>query len=106
MKTKRVTDLVIFDEEAARTEVLYETDRFFSQVVCVQGAQGIGPMSDPDADGLVVVLAGEVSAQIGKARARMKQWESVVVPPNEALTIRNASSEPSVVLLVLAPPPA
>lgn len=106
MKTKRVTDLVHFDDEAARTEVLYETDRVFSQVVCVQGAQGIGPMSDPAAEGLVVVLAGEVAAQIGKERARMKQWESALVPPNESLTIRNASSEPSVVLLVLAPPPA
>jgi len=106
MRTKRVTDLVNFDEDAARTEVLFETDRSFSQVVCVQGAQGIGPMSDPNAEGLVVVLAGEVATQIGKARVRMKQWESAIVPPNEALTIRNASPEPSVVLLVLAPPPA
>ena len=106
MKTRRVTDLVHFDEEQARTEVLYETDRLFSQVVCVQGSQGLGPMSDPDAEGLVVVLAGEVAAQIGRTRARMRQWDSALVPAGEALTLRNASAEPSVVLLVLAPPPA
>src|SRR5262245_16171487 len=105
MKTRRVTDLVHFGDEQARTEVLFETDRLFSQVVCVQGSQGLGPMSDPTAEGLLVVLAGEVAAQIGKARARMGQWESVLVPPGEALTLRNASAEPSVVLLVLAPPP-
>jgi hypothetical protein len=28
------------------------------------------------------------------------------VPPGEDLTIRNATAEPSVVLFVLAPPPA
>ena len=106
MKTRKVTDLVHFEDDAARTEVLYETRQLFSQVVCVQGSQGIGPMSDANSDGVVVVLAGEIATQVGKARARMRQWESALVPAGEELTFRNASEEPSVVLLVLAPPPA
>ena len=106
MKTRKVTDLVHFEDDAARTEVLYETRQLFSQVVCVQGSQGIGPMSDASSDGIVVVLAGEIATQIGKARARMRQWESALIPAGEELTLRNASEEPSVVLLVLAPPPA
>jgi len=73
--------------------------------VCVQGSQGIGPMSDASSDGIVVVLAGEIATQVGKTRARMRQWESALVPAGEELTLRNASEEPSVVLLVLAPPP-
>ena len=106
MNTRKVTDLVHFEDDAARTEVLYETRRLFSQVVCVQGSQGIGPMSDASSDGIVVVLAGEIATQVGKTRARMRQWESALVPAGEELTLRNASEEPSVVLLVLAPPPA
>ena len=106
METRIVTDLVYFNEESARTEVLHETERLFSQVICLQGAQGVGPMSDANADGLAVVLSGEVSTQVGKARARLRQWASVTVPAGEQLTLRNASEEPSVVLLVLAPPPA
>ena len=106
MNTRKVTDLVHFEDDAARTEVLYETRQLFSQVVCVQGSQGIGPMSDASSDGIVVVLAGEIATQIGKARARMRQWESALIPAGEELTLRNASEEPSVVLLVLAPPPA
>ena len=106
MQRRTVTDLVYFDEDHARTEVLHETNNLFSQVICLQEAQGVGPMSDPAADGLAVVLAGEVSAQVGKSRARLRQWESVLVPAGDQLTIRNASEEPSVVLLVLAPPPA
>ena len=105
MNTRKVTDLVHFEDDAARTEVLYETRQLFSQVVCVQGSQGIGPMSDASSDGIVVVLAGEIATQVGKTRARMRQWESALVPAGEELTLRNASEEPSVVLLVLAPPP-
>jgi glyoxylate utilization-related uncharacterized protein len=105
MKTRNVTDLIYFDEEAARTEVLHETEQLFSQVICLQEAQGVGPMQDATSEGLLVVLSGEVAAQIGRDRARMKQWASAIVSAGDELTIRNASSEPSVVLLVLAPPP-
>ena len=105
MKTRNVTDLIYFDEEAARTEVLHESEQLFSQVICLQEAQGVGPMQDATSEGLLVVLSGEVAAQIGRNRARMKQWASATVPAGDELTIRNASPEPSVVLLVLAPPP-
>ena len=106
MKTRDLTDLIHFTDDGPRTEVLAETSQLWSQVVCLQGAQGVGPMTDPRADGLVVVLAGEVAVQVGKGRARMRQWETVTVPVGAELTLRNASEEPGVVLLVLAPPPA
>jgi glyoxylate utilization-related uncharacterized protein len=106
MKTRTLTDLIHFDEEAPRTEVLEESEHLWSQVICLQGAQGLGPVSDERADGLVVVLAGQVAVQVGKGRARMDQWETVVVPAGQSLTVRNASPDPAVVLLVLAPPPS
>ena len=106
MKTRSLTDLVHFTEDGPRTEVLTETSQLWSQVVCLQGAQGVGPMADAVADGIVMVLAGEVAVQIGKGRARMRQWETVTVPAGAELTLRNASEEPGVVLLVLAPPPS
>jgi|SRR2546427_1334261 len=105
MRTRTLTDLVHFTEETPRTEVLFETGKLWSQVICLQGAQGVGPLADEDADGLLFVLSGEVAAQVGKARARLKQWGTAPIPAGDALTVRNASSEPSVVLLVLAPPP-
>jgi quercetin dioxygenase-like cupin family protein len=105
MKTRDIRDLVHFADDAARTEVLYETERLWSQVVCLQASQGLGPVSDPRADGLLTVLNGEVAAQVGNGRARMGRWESIVIPAGESLTLRNASDDPSVVLLVLAPPP-
>jgi quercetin dioxygenase-like cupin family protein len=105
MKPRDIRDLVWFADDAARHETLFETERIFSQVVCLQGAQGLGPLADPEADAVLTVLAGEVAAQVGKTRARMAQWEAIAVEHGQELTLRNASDEPSVVLLVLAPPP-
>src|SRR4029079_13931841 len=79
MKTRNVTDLIYFDDETARTEVLYETEQLFSQVICLHEAPGIVPVSARACGGVLVVLSGEVSAQIGRNRARMKQWVSATV---------------------------
>lgn len=106
MKTLDIRDLVRFSDDDPRRSTLVEADRLWSEVVCLQGTQGLGPLRDDDADGLLVVLAGTIATQVGKGRARMGQWESVLVPAGEDLTVRNASGEPSVVLLVAAPPPA
>ena len=105
MKTRNLTDLVRFSEDEARRQVLFDSDRLFSQVVCLQGNQMLGPLSDATSEAIVTVLTGEVAAQVGRGRARMKQWETALVPAGAELSLRNASPEPAVVLLVIAPPP-
>jgi glyoxylate utilization-related uncharacterized protein len=106
VKTIDIRDLVRFSDDEPRRWTLIEGERLWSEIVCLQRAQGVGPIRDDAADGIVVVLAGEVATQVGKGRARMKQWETVEVPAGMELTMRNASDEPSVVLLVVAPPPS
>lgn len=106
MKTLDIRNFVQFSDDEPRRRTLTEGGRLWSEIVCLQGAQGVGPIRDDDADGIVVVLAGEVATQVGKGRARMKQWEAVDVPAGLELTMRNASDEPAVVLLVVAPPPS
>jgi glyoxylate utilization-related uncharacterized protein len=105
MDARSLTDLIRFDEERGRTELLTETANLWSQVICLQDSQGVGPMRDDLAEGFLLVLAGEVAIQAGKSRARLGQWATTTVAAGEDLTIRNASAEPSVVLLVLSPPP-
>jgi glyoxylate utilization-related uncharacterized protein len=106
VKTLDIRDLVHFSDDEPRRQTLVEGERLWSEIVCLQAAQGVGPIRDDDSDGIVVVLAGEVATQVGKGRARMKQWEAVDVPAGMELTIRNASEEPAVVLVVVAPPPS
>jgi glyoxylate utilization-related uncharacterized protein len=106
MKPRDIRDLVHFSEDEPRHATLLESEHLWSEVICIQGAQGMGPMRDMTSDAVLAVLSGEISAQVGKGRARMKQWETVLVPAGEELTLRNASPEPTVLLLVAAPPPA
>ncbi len=105
MRTRDLRDLVHFSEGGPRHGTLYESGRLWSEVVCLQGNQRVGPVSDPDSDAICAVLAGEVAVQVGRGRARLKQWGTVLVPAGSDLTLANASPEPSVVLIVAAPPP-
>lgn len=105
VRTLDIRELVRFSDDEPRRSTLIDGSRLWSEVVCLRGSQGIGPLRDDGSDALVVVLAGKVATQVGKGRARMEQWESIDVPAGEELTIRNASDEPAVLLLVVAPPP-
>jgi hypothetical protein len=102
---KDLRDLVQFSEEGPRHGTVFESAHLWSEVVCLDRAQELGPISDRDSDALCVLLAGEVAVQIDKGRKRLQQWGTVLVPSGSELTIRNASIEPSVILLVAAPPP-
>jgi glyoxylate utilization-related uncharacterized protein len=106
MKATDIRDLVHFADDSAKRSALFESEHLWSEVICLEGSQGVGPMSDDGSDALVTVLAGEVAAQVDSRRVRMRQWEALLVPAGSELTIKNASSEPTVVLLVLSPPPS
>jgi hypothetical protein len=97
--------LVHFDEDGPRHTPLFETERLWSELVCLERNQGFGPISDPDSDGLVLVITGDVVVQVGRGRKRRGQWEAALVPAGSQLTVTNATADPAVVLVVAAPPP-
>ena len=105
MDTKDLRDLVRFDDDGPRHEDLFQSQRLWSEIVCLQGPQAIGPIFDPDSDAICTVVAGTVAVQIDRDRKRLEQWGAALVPSGSELTIRNASEEPAVILLVAAPPP-
>ncbi len=106
VQTKDLRDLVRFSEEGPHHGPLFESPRLWSEVLCLEGPQRLGPISDPGSDAICAVLAGEVAVQVDRRRARLKQWGTVLVPAGSALTIANASPDPAVLLIVAAPPPA
>ncbi len=105
MKAKILTDLVRFSDDGPHRETLYESARLWSEVVCLERNQSIGPISDSDSDAICTVLAGEVAVQVDRSRARIRQWGAVLIPAGSELVAKNASVEPAVLLLVAAPPP-
>ena len=64
METKDLRDLVEFAEGAAVHRSLFESERLWSEVLCLERNQRHGPISDPQSDGLFVVVAGEVVVQM------------------------------------------
>jgi hypothetical protein len=106
MEQANLTDHVRFEESDAVRSPIFESERLFSQLLCLSRNHSFGPVGDPGVDAMLTVLAGEASFQVGKRRTRLKQWGSVLVLAGDDVTVKNASAEPLVVLMVTAPPPA
>ncbi len=105
MERKDIRDLVRFSEEGPRHSSLFESEHLWSEVVCLDRAQEVGPILDRDSDAIFVLVAGEAAIQVDTSRKRLGQWDSVLVPSGSEVTVRNASVEPAVLLVVAAPPP-
>jgi mannose-6-phosphate isomerase-like protein (cupin superfamily) len=103
--TADLRDLVEFAENEVLRQSIFESEHLWSQVVCVDRNRSYGPVSDPQSDAMLTILAGEAVFIVGKRRKRMKQWGSVLVPGGSELVVTNASPEPLVILMVTAPPP-
>jgi quercetin dioxygenase-like cupin family protein len=105
MDSRDLRDLVHFDAAGPRHESLFEGEHLWSEVVCFEPNQALGPLSDHDSDAIVLVVSGRVVVQVDRSRKRREQWEATLVPAGSELTVTNAGEEPSVILLVAAPPP-
>jgi quercetin dioxygenase-like cupin family protein len=105
MEAKDLRDLVGFSEDEPLHRRLFETDRLWSELLCLDRNQQHGPVSDPGTDAVLTVVAGEVVVQVERRRKRVGQWSSVLAPAGSPVTVTNASMDPAVVLIVAAPPP-
>lgn len=105
MINQNLKKFVHFDPTAVRRETVFETDHLWSEVLCFERNQNLGPVMDPDSDAMFTILAGEASFEVDGKRKRLEQWASVLVPAGSDVTVSNASVDPLVVLVVAAPPP-
>ena len=106
MEVRDLREHVRFSAEGPVHEALFESAHVWSELVCLDRAQRLGPISDPGSDALVAVVAGEVVVHVDKDRKRIGQWSSALVPAGSELAVTNASMDPAVVMIVAAPPPA
>ncbi len=105
MEAWNLRDLVHFDPDGPATHDVFETERLWSQLICLERAQRVGPIGDPASDALFLVVAGEVVIQVDRGRKRLKQWDAALAPAGGEVTVSNASTEPAVILVTAAPPP-
>lgn len=105
MKSENLRDFVHFSPDQVTRTTVFETGRVWSEVVCLDRNQRIGPVKDLDSDALFTILAGEAVFQVDGRRSRLDQWGTVLVPAGAELTVKNASIDPLVLFVVAAPPP-
>ena len=105
MDAADLRDFVEFEERRVIRKTVFEAEHLWSQVVSVDRNTSYGPVSDPAADAILTILAGEAVFLVDKRRRRLKQWGAVVVPAGAEVVVTNASPEPLVLLMVTAPPP-
>lgn len=106
MEARNLRDSIRFDPEDVTRETLFETDRLWAEVTCLDRNQTLGPISDNESDAIFTVVAGEAVFVVDRKRQRLKQWRTVLVPARAEVTVTNASTEPLVLMVVAAPPPA
>ncbi len=105
MDSADLRDLVAFEEGQVVRRTVFESDRMLTQLLCLDRSRRYGPVSDPGSDAVMTVVAGEAVFQVDRRRKRLQQWGSVLVPAGAQVTVANASPEPLVVLVNVAPPP-
>jgi mannose-6-phosphate isomerase-like protein (cupin superfamily) len=105
VESRTLTRFVHFSPDGVHRETVFETEHLWSQILCFERNQSLGPVMDPQADAMFTIVAGEAAFQVEGDRKRLKQWGSVLVPAGSEVTITNASVDPLVLLLVAAPPP-
>lgn len=105
METADLRDLIEFGDDEVVRKTVFESPRLWAQVICIAGPLSFGPASDPDADAMLTVVAGEAVFIVDRRRKRLKQWGSILVPAGAEMVVTNASPEPLVVMMVAAPPP-
>ena len=105
MKSENLRDFVHFSPDGVQRSTVFETERLWTEVICFDRNQSIGPVKDQDSDVLFTILAGEAVLQVDGRRDRLEQWGTVLVPAGAEVTVKNASIDPLVVFVVAAPPP-
>ena len=105
METRDLTDLVRFSPEGPARHPVFESERLWSQLVCLEQGQQLGPIADESSDGIFTVVAGRVVIQVERQRKRLGQWACALVPAGNEVTVTNAGGDPAVILVVTAPPP-
>jgi len=106
MDIRDLRDHVQFSADEPTHTPLFETASLWSELVCLDRAQRLGPISDPGSDAVLTVVAGEVVVHVDRGRKRIGQGSSALVPAGSDVALTNASTDPAVVMIVAAPPPA
>jgi len=94
-----------FDGAKMQKINLFETERFFLDVYCLEPGQSQKAHAHAGSDKLYAVLEGSVLARVGSEEQELRQGEVVLAPAGSEHGLTNRSALRAAVLVFMAPKP-
>ena len=94
-----------FDAAKMRKNNLFETDRFFCDLYCLEPGQSQSPHAHPGSDKVYVVMEGEGTFRVGAQEESLEAGQAVLAPAGEIHGVVNDGPERLVCLVFMAPHP-
>ena len=95
-----------FDGSKMQKLNLFETERFFCDIYCLEAGQSQKQHSHPVNDKVYAVLEGTVAAQVAGEERDLSAGEAVLVPAGAEHGLVNRSGKRAALLVFMAPHPS
>ncbi len=84
---------------------LFESERFFCDVYCLEPGQEQKAHAHAGSDKVYAVLEGEVEARVGAETARLAAGDAICAPAGSEHGVRNPGPRRAALLVFMAPRP-
>ncbi|HMG32818.1 MAG TPA: cupin domain-containing protein [Blastocatellia bacterium] len=105
MNVKDLKDERRFSTEKMQKVNLFETERMFADIYCLEPGQQQKPHAHSGADKIYVVLEGEGRFRVGQDEQALMTDQIVLAPSGVDHGVRNDSTSRLVLLVFMAPNP-
>ena len=105
MKVVKVNDLVQFKSEKMNKVSLFDSDRFFCDVYCLEPGQIQKVHAHEGSDKIYYLLEGKGQITVGSEERELTAGEITMAPSGEVHGVVNHTQEPLVILVFMAPKP-
>jgi quercetin dioxygenase-like cupin family protein len=100
-----IQDLIQFSPEKMRKIPLFESDRMFYDLYCLEPGQEQKVHAHDGSDKVYLALEGHPTVRIGSESEVIRRGEAVLAPAGVEHGVSNPESERAVLLVVMAPKP-
>jgi len=105
MKVVKVKDQVQFKSEKMSKVSLFDSDRFFCDVYCLEPGQIQKAHAHEGSDKIYYLLEGKGKITVGSEEKELTAGEITMAPSGEVHGVVNHTQEPLVILVFMAPKP-
>lgn len=106
MEIVTVATRIRFANEKMQKIGLFETDRFFFDLYCLEPGQAQKVHVHAGSDKAYYVLSGRATVRVGAQLQELTPGQAVLAPAGEEHGVTNAGEEPLTLLVFMAPKPA